>query len=122
MKVEFEGMDEFMQQLERLGDDVDKHTDEALINAGKLLQKEVKKRVPVDTGKLRDNIMLSEVKDKTIDVYVDQQGPAYYGVFLEEGTSKMRARPFMYPAFHNSQFRIRREIVETLRIRLGLIP
>src|SRR5690625_715326 len=115
MKVEFEGMDEFMQQLERLGNDVDKHTDEALINAGKLLQKEVKKRVPVDTGKLRDNIMLSEVKDKTIDVYVDQQGPAYYGVFLEEGTSKMRARPFMYPAFHNSQFRIRREIVETLR-------
>lgn len=120
MRIEFEGMDEFLQQLEKLGNDVDKHADEALKNAGKVLQTEVKKRAPVRTGNLKQHIMLSEPKDRAIDVYVD--GKAYYGAFLEEGTSKMRAQPFMYPAFQSSQFKIRREMVETLRRRMGLMP
>src|SRR5690625_4185130 len=99
MELEFEGIDELMQRIEQMGNEADKYAEEALKKAGETLQKAVKERVPVDTGNLRNHIELSDVKDNSIDVYVDQQGKAYYGVMVEEGTSKMRAQPYMYPAF-----------------------
>lgn len=122
MELEFEGMDQLVQQLERIGNEANKYSEEALIEAGTTLQEEVKKRVPVRTGNLKNHIELSEVEDKTIDVYVDQQGNAYYGAMIENGTSKMRAQPFMYPAFHNSRGKIQRKMISVLSRRLGLMP
>jgi len=125
MELEFEGMDQLVQQLERIGNEAEKYSEEALIKAGTGLQKEVKSRAPVRThagGTLKANIELSEVENGEINVYVDQQGPAYYGYFLENGTSKMRARPFMYPAFHRSKNKMQREMISVLSKRMGLMP
>jgi|SRR5690625_2613241 len=122
MEFEIEGMDELIQQLENIGDNAGKYKKEALTKAGKILQDEVKKYVPVDTGNLKEHIMLSDVENDTIDVYVDQQGKAYYGVMVEEGTSKMRAQPYMFPSFQKAKGKIRAEMIDVLRMRLGLMP
>lgn len=70
------------------------------------LRKRTKKNgevVQADYGRLRDNIktMLKKAeKNVTISVGI---GRAYWGMFLEFGTSKMAARPFIRPAFDASK-------------------
>lgn len=43
------------------------------------------------------------------------EGPAYYGKFLEFGTSKMAARPWLRPAFDQNTA----AAIEAMRLRLG---
>ena len=56
--------------------------------------------VPVQTGNLQSSIKKGKIRveDETVSgsIYVDKK-IAPYGVFVEFGTSKMRARPFMRP-------------------------
>lgn len=60
--------------------------------------------VPVDTGALQASIK-QEVTDtgkKVVgSIYIDPESPAAkYAAYLEFGTSRMKARPFMRPALH----------------------
>lgn len=95
---------------------------------GARIQKDAKQRVPVRTGTLRDNIIVTRKKkglsagqfavDVTVRAkaqkYADNKtnrrlgrvggsyktyGPLFYARFLEFGTSKMTAKPFLTPAF-----------------------
>lgn len=124
MKFEFEGIEDLTSRLEQMGRDSEKIAEEALVEAGKLLQKDVVTRAPRRAGPkggtLKENILLSDVEDGQIEVYVDKQGKAYYGAMVELGTSKMRAQPFMAPAFNASKFKLEKKMVDVLRIRLGL--
>ena len=52
-----------------------------------------------DTGNLVSKII---VKQKSSDV-TNVESNANYSAFLEYGTSKMEARPFMFPAFEKSK-------------------
>jgi HK97 gp10 family phage protein len=121
MKIEFEGIEELIRQLETMSDAVDQGKVEALIAGAQILQKAVQGRAPYLTGILMEHIIISDVKDGEIDVYVDQQGPAYYGYFHEFGTSRMPARPFVGPAFNESGAKIEQAIANVLRMRMGLV-
>lgn len=101
----------------------------ALRKAGQVVQKDAKARVRKDTGTLRDNIIVSRVKGarkggatEAVEVTIRYKakkysnraynrrtgrawqeyqdlGPLFYARFLEFGTSKMPAYPFLRPAF-----------------------
>lgn len=54
---------------------------------------------PVDTGNLKNSISHSDLRIGTSGQLVAEIGPtANYGIFLELGTSRMPAQPFMGPA------------------------
>ena len=60
-----------------------------------------------DTGFLVNNIIVSmDIADKGLSANVESR--ADYSQFLEFGTSKMSARPFMQPALEENKSRIRR--------------
>lgn len=68
----------------------------------------VKARAPVgETGELQKNVKVRAAKgrkrgDIALEVRVgegDFQGDQYYAAFVEYGTSKMDAKPFMRPAY-----------------------
>ena len=120
MDFKMDGLDELMREIENIGKDMQNHKDEAVLEAGRFFQKEVKKMVPVRTGNLRDHIEVSDVENGMVDVFVDQQGKAYYGVMVEEGTSTMRAQPYMYPTYQRAKGKIRAKLMDTLRMRLML--
>lgn len=121
MDLEIEGLDELTQQLEKMGYDVKQNEEKALVAGAEIMQEATRKLAPVRGGTLRSNIEISDVENGEIEVYVDQQGVAYYGYFHEIGTSKMRARPFMGPAFNQSRSQIERTMANSLRQALGLM-
>lgn len=61
------------------------------------------------TGNLRRSIDIW-VNRKTLEGYVGPTEDAPYGIFLEYGTRKMDARPFLMPTLRLEQTRIRNTI------------
>ena len=62
-----------------------------------------------DTGVLRNNIVVSSNAEK---LEVEVASRAKYSKFLEFGTVKMKARPFMFPAFEMNKPKIRRRFAK----------
>ena len=67
-----------------------------------------KQECPVDTGRLRSSIT-NEVDTETAYIGTNVE----YGPYVEMGTSRMRAQPFLEPAMteHLSEYR---DIIETI--------
>ena len=118
MEFEFQGIEELVSRLEQVGKSVEQGKDEAVLEGAKVMQKATQERAPVLTGNLKAHVEISDVKDGEAEVYVDQQGKAYYGYFHEVGTSKMRAQPFMGPAFNASKTKIELAMANNIRQRL----
>lgn len=63
------------------------------------IERDAKNLAPVDTGNLKNSIGHSDLRIGTSGQLVAEIGPtANYGIFLEQGTSRMPAQPFMGPA------------------------
>ncbi|KMY49568.1 HK97-gp10 family putative phage morphogenesis protein [Peribacillus loiseleuriae] len=108
MPMELEGMQQLMAHLQQMGKSVDgRVTEKALTKGAEFLQGHIKEKTPVRkgkvTGNLKENIIISDLKENQIHIGPDQQGKAFYGHFLEFGTSKMDAQPFMGPVFENKK-------------------
>ena len=48
----------------------------------------------IDTGTLRDSIKVKQTRTNKAGGAIFDLNTVYYGVFVENGTSKMKARPF----------------------------
>jgi len=118
MKFEFFGMDELLNEIERAGIGMGRVEEKGLKAGAEVMQKEAIKAARVKTGNLIKHVEISEVQGGEIEVYVDQQGKAYYGVMLETGTSRMSAKPWMGPAYNRSTFNIQRAIAAEIRKEL----
>ena len=95
-----EGLDDLEKQFDRLIDTSKKKVMMKALNAGATpIKKEAKKNAPVDKGVLKSSIRSKQMKHTqkpSVGIYV--AGKAYYWWFIEEGTSKMAAAPFLRPA------------------------
>ncbi len=99
-RVRIEGLDELERQFDRLADTSKKKVMMKALNAGIApIKKEAKKNAPVDQGVLKKNIRSKQMRytgKPAVGIYVS--GKAYYWYFIENGTSKMAAAPFLRPA------------------------
>lgn len=92
IKVDTSGVDKLFKELAQTSKKADKTTENFcrdVVNSAKL-------RAPFDTGKLKWSIRY--IKDRK-GKYTIEAGAPYAG-FVEYGTRKMRAQPFMEPAFN----------------------
>lgn len=119
MDIRFEGMSELIDQLQKAEHNVDAARDEAVNKGADIMQKATENAAPVLTGNLKRNIEKSDPQNGEVEVYVDNQGNAYYGYMLEYGTSKMAAQPFMGPAFNQSKGKMQQAMADSIRKRLG---
>lgn len=68
--------------------------------SGARVERASKQIAPVDTGNLRNSISTTQTGDgRSTSISVAIGPTANYGIFVEEGTSRMRPQPFMGPAF-----------------------
>ena len=110
------GLDKLREALLELPKGIAKNVLRGSVNAGaSVVRAEVKNRVPVKTGTLKRAIYQKQIRERsnneqqTFFVGVRQGRSAkktkkgnidgWYAKFVEFGTSKMSARPFMRPAF-----------------------
>jgi HK97 gp10 family phage protein len=71
--------------------------------AMKVIRDEAASNAPVDTGLLSESIVIKtkRVSDTSIELSVGPTKDTFYAKFLESGTKKMEARPFLNPALES---------------------
>lgn len=109
-----QGLSELVKTLTDMPDAIrDKAVGKGTKEGAKVIQEAAIKHAPQDSGRLKENIVVRQNKDTKFDsehsVVVRKIGKAdnpknsYYAYFLEHGTSKMTAKPFMRPAFEQNK-------------------
>lgn len=115
MSESVEGLEEIKANLARVADSANA-LKAGVKAAGEIVRKDASARAPVRTGKLSRNIILVEEDNKENPAV--KIGPAkkvFYGKFIERGTSKMAARPFLRPALDENKDAIRQEIAKAMK-------
>ncbi len=76
---------------------LNKILDKYLENVADNIFKDAQQKCPVDTGTLKNSIK----KDKTGNKEYTISANTNYAIFIELGTKKMQAQPFLKPALKN---------------------
>lgn len=72
-------------------------SEKALVATGYKVMSTARSLAPVDTGRLRSSIILTKGRDGQ-GFYVEIGTNVYYARFVEFGTRRNRAQPFLLPA------------------------
>lgn len=89
--------DGFMRDLLAHLKTLEVQTEDDLVRTGLRVQSAARGLCPVDTGRLRSSIVMRKGRDG-LGFYVEIGTSVSYAPFVEFGTSRMRARPFLLPA------------------------
>jgi HK97 gp10 family phage protein len=100
---------------------------EDIESAAGTIERSAKRRAPKDEGGLREGIAV-QILDGGMRVIISALRIATRGKlraniawFVEFGTQKMPARPFLFPAWRASRNRLRRRIRTRVREAFGLV-
>ena len=133
MRLEFEGLDELVREIDRIDGVTESLKDQALIAGGDLLQQRVKAEVYShglnrQTGQAQESIVRTDPKDGTL--FVGTQGgkkkPGFYLYMHEVGYYNVRAGRFMAPkplmsiVYQNSKSDILETYASVFRRGLGM--
>ena len=113
IKLKVTGVEELNAALKNLGDDYLAEFKMALYDAGEIVRKDAIERISKKTGAAAATIKMEvgRMRDGTLYAVITAGGgEQYYVTFLEYGTSKMKARPFMRPALKDNRTEIKRII------------
>ena len=75
----------------------------ALRNAAQPVRRRARAQVAVDEGDLRKGIAINAKVSRGGDGYADVGFSSFYGGFVELGTSRQQAQPFLRPALAESE-------------------
>lgn len=121
--IELTGVDEILNKLQQIGTNISRLENKALKNAAEPVLEDARATNAFNdkSGKLRKGLKISNIKKKEGVKYVlvgvdkSDNSKIFYGKFLEFGTSKMAARPFLQPAYEKNKDNIQQTIGETLK-------
>lgn len=121
-KMQLDGMENLLNEIDKLGAKGSRIENTALREAGDVVKEAILSEVPVRTGTLKASITRSNVKTKDgvkrVEIGPGKDG--YYGAFLEFGTSKMSADPFMSRGYEKSKDSAESKIADEIKKGLGL--
>lgn len=96
MSVSFKvkGVDRLVRQLAIKSKQARIATDRQLELSSKRIERMAKVKAPVDIGALKNSIFSAKAGNLTYKV----TAPQHYAIYVEKGTRKMRAQPYLKPA------------------------
>lgn len=97
VSVKWKGVDAFVSGVSKQPARVKKEVGGAIYESALRIAKQAQNNAPVDTGFMKQNIQASH--PSLLLVRIDSF--AGYSWYVEHGTRKMKAQPFLYPAFEN---------------------
>lgn len=122
--VDLSGEKELISELKKLEAATRaKYLQAAIMAGAEVVRKEASARAPKRTGRLAANI-ITEIEGNTsadrASVKIGPSKEAFYGMFVELGTSKMSARPFLRPAIDAKKDEVEATVARELKKRLYL--
>lgn len=106
MNVEIENVDVVVAQLRQTIEDFKKSADQAIQKAGQTGRDQAVDTVPVLTGHLQGSITYHAHGLLISEYYTD----VYYSPFVEYGTSRQSAQPYMIPAFEAAKEQLLKDL------------
>ena len=109
VQVTSEGMEELKKSIQSMGNKAEDIVSDALMKSAEIIRNEMKRKVRVSKlskKHIRDNIPINKeatngsVHSVGIGWTKKDNSEFFYTKYLEWGTSRMRARPFMQPAIN----------------------
>lgn len=113
-------MDELLRRLDELGERAEEVKKTALEEGAEVVRAEIAsntKRSNINHQHMADNIIIKIDGENAV---IGPGSEHYYSHFVEFGTKKMSARPFMGPAFESKKEAAKERIAEVIRQELGL--
>lgn len=98
MKVEFKGLDQFITKVGLMPKELEQKTSQIVTQRTMEMEANAKNLAPVDTGHLRRSIT-SDIKSNSKGTTGETSVNVEYGLFVEYGTVRQGAQPFLFPAF-----------------------
>ena len=93
------GIDQYRASMRLAATTVGARAAAATRKAGADITRDAKTLAPVDTGNLRASIGMETTGDGRAGSMTVSIGPtAHYGAYVEQGTSRMAAQPYLAPA------------------------
>ena len=126
VSMELDGIGDLLNKISSLGKAGERAENKALKKAGEVILEEAKNNVPIVSGKLKKGLKVSGIKKSEGNKYVlvgitkEDNSEIFYGKFLEFGTSKMSAKPFMAPAYATKKTEAKNIIKDELKKELGI--
>ena len=115
------GLDEYLENVRKAGVDIDAAVDRALIAGAEIMQEEMKGLVPVDTGNLRNHIIINGPIQNGNYHYVEigvinaDETTARYAKVVEYGRPKIQARSFIRTGRDRSRKKVYNAMRESLK-------
>lgn len=122
-RIEIAGQKELLKKLKELPENVSgKYLEDAALAGAEIIRQEASNKAPWRTGRLVSSIIKeTEEKSKSsVTVAIGPKKEVFYGFFVEYGTSKMRAQPFLRPALDGKKSDAEKAVIDALKRRLGL--
>ncbi len=117
MSARLDGNKRLNKAFNKHVDEMEKRTDAALESGGHLIANDAFKKSPYETGNLRSSIK-PEVEGEGASKQVIIGTEVDYAPHQEYGTFKMKAQPFLRPAFDSKKEQAIKEIDRALGITL----
>lgn len=125
---EVKGLEDLISKLNSLPEKLEKKVLRAAIRKGaNIIRDKARAYVPVDTGELRKSITVSGAKYRkgTIALSIKPRKnkkrgiSVFYGKFIEYGTSKMAAKPFMRPAYDEAEKEVLDVVINDIKSKVN---
>ena len=125
LNIGIEGADEVIELLEEMGVAASEILAQAAEAAGRIVLEDAKNRCPVDTGALKASLHIEPSKSKKPDIKQEVKvlpgKKEYYGTFVELGTSRQAAQPYLRPAVDENKDKIAAAVHQEIVKALGRI-
>lgn len=110
-KTKVTGVEKFLSNLTAFTDEVESEVKSITKEVAYKIERDAKQNAPVDTGYLRNSIQ-TEIEDD--GYYARIFTATEYASFVEFGTSKQHAHPFLFPAAFKYSAEYKRRLKEIL--------
>jgi len=122
-KFDLKGMDEYLEQIQQAGLDIDAAAQRALEKGGSILEKEMERLVPKDERNLEANIEIDGPHQEGNFSYVEvgvvnaDAEIVIYGNVQEYGSpsKNIKAQPYIRPSIDGKRNAVMKEIRESLK-------
>lgn len=114
-----EGLQELNQEFNDLENALTQEIITALMRGGMIIETDAKRRCPVDTGRLRASLTTDVERERKTTFVLKVGTNVEYASFVENGTSRMAAQPFLRPAVDAKAKDVVDEIRESIREQIN---